>query len=239
MRISNILTLTLVLLCPITQAYSQEDDSPHQVIDIKVTRERIVAYQESYDIAKKVRAAANGHIALGLRLIPLKSDVRMDDIHIWLEGENTFIPIKIREGSVFLVPIEDKIAAEKGHYSVNTRKGDLTANALILQTVSDDKWTIGLMKDVVAEANIVIKKVTPWYFMPFAPAIKAVAVCSRQPDVNVQIMDGSIIFATVAAKDKAMNDAGQPVFCALFNMHTEFKDDFHIIVPESAEVLLL
>ena len=190
-------------------------------------------------MAKKIQTASNGHVALGVRLIPSKPDVRIDDIRIWLEGTEKSMPIKINEGNIFVVPIDDQIAAEKGNYSVNKKKGDLSARIIILPGVPAKEWTIGLMKQVIVEANVAIKKTAPWYFLPFVTSVKSVAVCSKQANVNVQIMNGATAFATVATNSKATNDSGQPVFCTYFDERTEYADSFHVSVPESAEVLLL
>ena len=239
MHLSHFLTLSLALLFPVSHANAQEADTPPQAVEIKAVRERLVPYKDSYEMAKKLQQASNGHVALGVHLMPTKADVRMDDIRIWLESDEKSIAIKMREGSIFMVPVDDQIAAEKGNYSVNKKKGDLSAAIVILPGVPENEWTIGLMKQVIGEANVAIKKTTPWYLMPLIVSVKSVAVCSKQPNVNVQIMDGVTVIATVATKTAAKNDSGEPVFCAFFDSHTEYADGLHVSVPESAEVLLL
>jgi len=111
MRPIQFLISSFVFFCTISLASAQEEDATHQVIEIKAQRERMVAYQQSYEMAKKIQTASNGHVALGLRLMPARSDVRMDDIRLWLESTSTSVPVKLRDGNVFLVPIEDQIAA--------------------------------------------------------------------------------------------------------------------------------
>ena len=162
----------------------------------------------------------------------------MDNIHVWLESKNKSIPITLRGGNLLLIPIDDEIAAEKGHFAVNKKKGELDMFPSIISLVLNSDWTIGLTKQVINESNIAFKKIVPWYAIPFLPKVKSVGVCTKQAGVEIQIKDGDNIAAIVITNDSNKNDSDEPVFCFNFDKNSTFKDEWRIVVPQSAEVVL-
>lgn len=227
----------VVCACPLIQA--EDMPSPVTTVEVSGVRERLVPYQESYDIAKKVQVVSNGRVALALRLVPAKPDVRVDDVQLWLDGLNESIPIKMLDGGIFVVPINDQIAEQKGSYSINKKKGDLNAFIALVPAVEKNDWTIGLMKQVVANSKNAIDKIVPWYQRPFAMRVDSVAICGKEAGMPLQVMNGDKLIATLSADKKATNDVGGLVFCKFFNGEEKFDDNFRVVVPEGAEALLL
>ena len=221
-------------------SYAQEqatEQTPEQVIEIKAKHEGMMPYQELYEYAKKTQSLTQGHVAFIIQLKPLKPDVKMDDIRLWLESKSKSISIKILDGNLFIVPVDDEIATEKGQFSVNKQKGEIQGIGNWIPNVPKNDWTIGLTKQVIDESNTAIKKVMPWYSIPFLPKIKSIAVCTKQAGVEVQIKDGDNIVASVTTKDADKNDSNQPVFCTYFDKNTTYKDDLRIVIPDTAEVI--
>ena len=214
------------------------NDAP-RVIEIKAEREHLVDYQQPYEAAKKTQVASHGHVAFAYQLVPKNSTTRIDDVKIWLESPSKSIPIKILDGNFFIVPVDDQIAEEKGKFAINKKGGEVTGVPSWIQVVPNKDWTIGLMKQVIDETNLAINKFLPWYGRPFAPKVKSIAVCSKEPSLEIQIKDGDKIAGSVVTKDAEKNDANRPVFCTRFDASTKFSDDSRVVVPDSAEVILM
>lgn len=207
-----------------------------QVIGARV---RLVSYQQTYDLARKVQTASGGRVALGLRLIATRPDVRLDDLRLSLDGDTESLPIPLREGEIFIVPVNDRIAQENGSYSVNKKKGDISVRPVFLPVVGKTEWTIGLMRQVVASANNSIGVVVPWYMRPFMGQIDSVAICTKEAGVSIPIMNGDDVVSLVNTEKKDIDEIGRTVFCKCFNDSDKFEDSLRVVLPEGAEVLLL
>ena len=240
---SSILTLLLASLCSTALAQSEQpaDQSADQVqtVEVKGARERLVPYKESYELARKVRDASSGRVAFGLRLVPAKPDVRLDDIRLWLGEDGDAAPVAVREGGLFVVPINDKVAASGGHYSINRKKGDLNVRVAIMPNVPKDTWTIGLMQQVANDGKAAVNKLLPWYMRAFGIGVDAVAVCGKNAGMPIQVMNGAEVAGTVTADKKGTNDIGQPVYCKHFTNAEKFDAAYKVVIPEGAEVLLM
>lgn len=238
--------LLAALSCPATAQVAEPATPPAeaadaevQTVEVKGARERLVPYKESYELARKVQEASNGRVAFGLRLIPAKPEVTLNNIRLWLGEEADAIPVKVNDGGLFVVPIDHKVAANNGHYSINRKKGELSVRVAILPNVERDAWTIGLMQQVVQDGKAAIKKLLPWYMRAFGIGVDAVAVCGPTAGMPIQLMNGAEVAATVTADKKATNDVGRPVFCKHFGGDDKLDANLKVVVPEGAEVLLL
>lgn len=244
------ISLAAMLLCVLGGSAAAQDSAPAasaagtdaaqvQSIQVKGARERLVPYMESYALAKKVKEASNGRVAFGLRLIPATPETTLDNLQLWLgEGENA-TPVPVGEGGLFVVPINDSVAAEKGHYSINRKKGELKVRVALLPNVPRDAWTIGLMQQVVQDGQAAVKTMLPWYMRAFGIGVDAVAVCSPNAGMPVQVMNGDEVAATFTTDKKATNDIGRPVFCKHFVAADHLDASYKVVVPEGAEVLML
>lgn len=216
-----------------------EEPVPIESIQVTAVRERLVSYQQSYDLARKVQEASSGRVALGIRLIAARSDVRLDDLHLSLDSDTESLSISVGEGGIFIVPVNERIAQEKGTYSINKKKGDVDYTLIFLPAVGAATWTIGLMRQVIADAKNAAAKVVPWYLKPFATQIDSVAVCTKESGVAISIMNGDALVSTVKTEKKDTDDGGRTVFCKRFNGTDKFEDALRVVVPEGAEVILL
>lgn len=207
-----------------------------ETVEIKAARTRIVQYKDWYEMGKKVRDASSGRVALALQLIPANKDVKVSDVRLWLETDEKVIPIKVMEGGVFVVPVEDQMAAQGAQFSVNKKKGELQAKIIILPNVERDAWTIGLMKQVVSESRDAVKKFTPWYQRPFIRNINAISVCAKNTGGSVQVLDGDKAVASVEMDKEDKNNIGQTVYCKHFNGEDKFADSYKVAIPSQAEV---
>ena len=237
----NYLWFTLATISFQNSIHAQEQTAIEAplLVEIKAEHETLVDYQKSYEAAKKTEVASHGHVAFAFKLIPQNSTTRIDDVKIWLESQSKSIPIKILDGGFFIVPVDDQIAEEKGTFAMNKKKGEVTGTGTWIQIVQNNDWTIGLMKQVIDETNLAIHKVMPWYSQPFLPKVKSIAVCSKEPGLEIQIKDSDNIIGSVVTKEAEKNDANRPVFCTHFDALTKFSDDSRVVVPDSAEVILM
>lgn len=229
----------LLALLVSSAAGASDNGDAVQSVEVKGTRTRLVSYKEPYDIAKKVQQATDGRVALGLRLVPSKPGVRVDDIKLWLEGDNESIPVQVSDAGIFVVPVKDEIAAHDGRFAINKQKGDLTARIVIVPAVARNAWTLGMVRKSIADANSAIAEFTPWYQKPFAMHVNTVSVCTRVPDVAVDIVQGGAVVATLPTTAKAKNDAGQPVYCQHFKGDEKYDQASVLHIPDDAEVLFL
>ncbi|MCX7289898.1 hypothetical protein, partial [Janthinobacterium sp.] len=86
--------------------------------DAKAPRVRFTAYRDSYLTARKVWQVSSGSVVMALRLIPAKLSATIDDVRVALQGNGAPMPIKVSDGGVFVVPLNEDIAAQDGTFLV-------------------------------------------------------------------------------------------------------------------------
>lgn len=221
------------------------EQSPPQTVtitangDARPPRVRFTAYRESYLTAKKVWQVSSGSVVMALRLIPAKLSATIDDVRVALQGNGAPIPIKVSEGGVFVVPLNDDIAAQDGTFLVNKGKGELTANIVIQPAVARDAWNVTRVGQVLQDARRAVRAITPWYKRPFASEVQSLAFCAAETGSALRLMDGEQLIATLPMNEPAVNDINQPVFCKIFDGEDKYPGHYRVVLPEQATVLLL
>ena len=207
--------------------------------DAKPPRIRFTAYRDSYLTARKVWQVSSGNVVMALRLIPAKLSATIDDVRVALQGNGPPIPIKVSEGGVFVVPLNDDIAAQDGTFLVNKGKGELTANIVIQPSVARDAWNVTRIGQVLHDARRAVRAITPWYKRPFASEVQALAFCAAETGSALRLMDGEQLIATLPMNEPAVNDINQPVFCKIFDGEDKYPGHYRVVLPQQATVLLL
>ncbi|OBV39655.1 hypothetical protein [Janthinobacterium psychrotolerans] len=202
-------------------------------------RVRFTAYRDSYLTAKKVWQVSRGNVVMALRLIPAKLSATIDDVRVALQGDGAPMAIKVGEGGVFIVPINDEIAAQDGSFLVNKGRGELTANMVIQPAVARDAWTMARVAQVLHDARLAVHAITPWYKRLFASEIRSLAFCAPERGSALQLMQDQQLIATLPMNDAAVNDINQPVYCKAFDGQDKYPGQYRVVLPEQATVLLL
>lgn len=231
----SVLAAVLLLSAPLA-GHAQLLDEPLQTVEVKAGRNRLVAYEESYQLAKKVQDASHGRVLLALRPMPGNAQVRLDDLEVTLEANGRSVPVPLRDGIV-PVPVDAQLAAEGAYYFVNKQTADLTVNVVLLPALGRDEWTMGTIRRSIRDARLALASFIPWYQRPFAATVHTVSVCSAEAGAPVRVLDGEALVATLPTADKTSNDSGRPVFCHHFNGKEHYADSFRVAVPDGAEVL--
>ena len=232
-------------LAPATPAAPAQDASPSQTVtitansDAKAPRIRFTAYRESYLTARKVWQVSSGSVVMALRLIPAKLSATIDDVRVALQGNGAPVPIKVSDGGVFVVPLNDDIAAQDGTFLVNKGRGELTANIVLQPSVARDAWNVTRVGQVLRDARRAVRAITPWYKRPFANDVQSLAFCAAERGSALQLMDGEQLIATLPMNEPAVNDISQPVFCKIFDGEDKYPGHYRVVLPELATVLLL
>ena len=222
-----------------------EDALPSQTVtitansDAKAPRIRFMAYRESYLTARKVWQVSSGSVVMALRLIPAKLSATIDDVRVALQGNGAAVPIKVSAGGVFVVPLNDDIAAQDGTFLVNKGRGELTANIVLQPSVARDAWNVTRVGQVLHDARRAVRAITPWYKRPFASDVQSLAFCASERGGALQLMDGEQMIATLPMNEPAVNDINQPVFCKIFDGEDKYPGHYRVVLPEQATVLLL
>lgn len=222
-----------------------EDALPSQTVtitansDAKAPRIRFTAYRESYLTARKVWQVSSGSVVMALRLIPAKLSATIDDVRVALQGNGAAVPIKVSAGGVFVVPLNDDIAAQDGTFLVNKGRGELTANIVLQPSVARDAWNVTRVGQVLHDARRAVRAITPWYKRPFASDVQSLAFCATERGSALQLMDGEQMIATLPMNEPAVNDINQPVFCKIFDGEDKYPGHYRVVLPEQATVLLL
>ncbi|PIG26053.1 hypothetical protein CLU93_0239 [Janthinobacterium sp. 35] len=222
-----------------------EDALPSQTVtitansDAKAPRIRFMAYRESYLTARKVWQVSSGSVVMALRLIPAKLSATIDDVRVALQGNGAAVPIKVSAGGVFVVPLNDDIAAQDGTFLVNKGRGELTANIVLQPSVARDAWNVTRVGQVLHDARRAVRAITPWYKRPFASDVQSLAFCAIERGSALQLMDGEQLIATLPMNEPAVNDINQPVFCKIFDGEDKYPGHYRVVLPEQATVLLL
>ncbi|WP_426076003.1 hypothetical protein [Janthinobacterium sp. PSPC3-1] len=202
-------------------------------------RVRFTAYRDSYLTAKKVWQVSRGNVVMALRLIPAKLSATIDDVRVALQGDGAPVAIKVGEGGVFIVPINDEIAAQGGSFLVNKGKGELTANMVIQPSVPRDAWTVARVAHVLHDARLAVHAITPWYKRLFASEVQSLAFCTPERGSALQLMQDQQLIATLPMNDAAVNDINQPVYCKMFDGEDKYPGHYRLVMPEQATVLIL
>lgn len=202
-------------------------------------RVRFTAYRDSYLTAKKVWQVSRGNVVMALRLIPAKLSATIDDVRVALQGDGAPIPIKVGEGGVFIVPLNEEIADQRGSFLVNKSKGELTASMVIQPSVARDAWTVARVAQVLHDARLAVRAITPWYKRPFASDVQSLAFCAQEQGSALQLMQGEQLIATIPMNQPAVNDIKQPVYCKAFDGEDKYPGHYRVVMPEQATVLLL
>ena len=222
-----------------------EDALPSQTVTItanseaKAPRIRFTAYRESYLTARKVWQVSSGSVVMALRLIPAKLSATIDDVRVALQGNGAAVPIKVSAGGVFVVPLNDDVAAQDGTFLVNKGRGELTANIVLQPSVARDAWNVTRVGQVLRDARRAVRAITPWYKRPFASDVQSLAFCAAERGSALQLMDGEQLIATLPMNEAAVNDINQPVFCKIFDGEDKYPGHYRVVLPELATVLLL
>lgn len=232
-------------LAPVTAA-SADEALPPQTVTITASsdakaapRVRFMAYRESYLTARKVWQVSRGSVVMALRLIPAKLSATIDDVRVALQGNGAPVPIKVSSGGVFVVPLNDDIAAQDGTFLVNKGRGELTANIVLQPSVARDAWNVARVGQVLQDARRAVRAITPWYKRPFASDVQSLAFCAAERGIALQLMDGEQLIATLPMHEPAVNDINQPVFCKIFDGEDKYPGHYRVVLPEQAMVLLL
>lgn len=202
-------------------------------------RVRFTAYRDSYLTAKKVWQVSRGNVVMALRLIPAKLSATIDDVRVALQGDGAPIPIKVGEGGVFIVPLNEEIADQRGSFLVNKSRGELTASMVIQPSVARDAWTVARVAQVLHDARLAVRAITPWYKRPFASDVQSLAFCAQEQGSALQLMQGEQLIATIPMNQPAVNDIKQPVYCKAFDGEDKYPGHYRVVMPEQASVLLL
>jgi hypothetical protein len=202
-------------------------------------RVRFTAYRDSYLTAKKVWQVSRGNVVMALRLIPAKLSATVDDVRVALQGDGAPVAIKVGEGGVFIVPINDEIAAQGGSFLVNKGRGELTANMVIQPSVARDAWTVSRVAQVLRDARLAVHAITPWYKRLFSSEVRALAFCAPERGSALQLMQDQQLIATLPMNDAAVNDINLPVYCKMFDGEDKYPGHYRVVMPEQATVLIL
>ncbi|MGK5021627.1 hypothetical protein [Janthinobacterium sp. LB2P10] len=238
-------TATATVATAATPATPAEQALPSQTVtitassDAKAPRIRFTAYRESYLTARKVWQVSSGSVVMALRLIPAKLNASIDDVRVALIGTGAPVPIKVSDGGVFVVPLNEDIAAQDGMFLVNKGSGELTANIVLQPSVARDAWSVTRVGQVLRDARRAVRAITPWYKRPFANDVQSLAFCAIERGYALQLMDGEQLIATLPMKEPAVNDINQPVFCKIFDGEDKYPGHYRVVLPEQATVLLL
>ena len=228
-----------VVAAPAEEALPSQTVTITASSDAKAPRVRFTAYRESYLTARKVWQVSSGSVVMALRLIPAKLSATIDDVRVALQGNGAPLPIKVSDGGVFVVPLNDDIAAQDGTFLVNKGRGELTANIVLQPSVARDAWNVTRVGQVLHDARRAVRAITPWYKRPFADDVQSLAFCATERGSVLQLMDGEQLIATLPMNEPAVNDIRQPVFCKIFDGEDKYPGYYRVVLPEQATVLLL
>ncbi|KAB8044343.1 hypothetical protein [Janthinobacterium aquaticum] len=207
--------------------------------DASPPRVRFTAYRDSYETAKKVWEVSRGNVVMALRLIPAKVSGTIDDVRVALQGNGAPVSVRVTEGGVFVVPINDEIAAQDGVFLVNKGRGELTASMVIQPAVAREAWTLERVAHVLRDARLAVRAITPWYKRWFSSEVKSLAFCAPERGSALQLKDGEQLIATLPMSEAAVNDINQPVYCKMFDGEDKYPGQYRLVMPDEASVLIL
>lgn len=235
--------LLCLLFAPGAAGAFEAPQATVQTVEVKGPRTRLVPYRDLfYPMAKAVQQTLGGRAALAVQLRPTHQGVHLDDLQVWLEGEHEAMPVVRQADGLFVVPVNDRLAEESGHFLINKKSEDLSVNLVLVPTLPREAWTIGAMRHLLDDARGSVGKLLPWYQKPVVWAVTrrlAVSVCSRLRDVPLTLLDGARVVATVRTGEEARNHAQETVFCHRFDGEEAYPESTRVVIPEDAEVLLM
>ena len=235
----------LVLSCSLgaNPAWAGAPAGPVQKVEVTAARTQLVPYADLfYPMAKAVQQALGGRAALAVQLRGTRQQVRTDDLEIWLEGARNTLPVRPEPSGVFVVPVLEQFAIDKGHFLINKHKEDLSINLVLVPLLAPDGWTIGGVRSLLRDARASVGRLLPWYQKPVVWAVTrklSVSVCSRMRDAAVTVVDGEQVVARLLVGEESRNYANETVFCRSFNGDETYPPASRLVLPEDGEVLLM
>ena len=230
-------------LCCAGAAAASADAPAIQTVEVKAARERLVPYKDLfYPMAKAVQQHLAGRVALGVQLRPAHPHVRTDDLAIWLDGAGRSLRIQPDRHGLYLVPVEDEIAARDGSFSINKKPSDLRVNLVLVPTLADDAWTMGAVRSLLKDIPASIDPHIPWHHRLLTWAVTrklAVSVCSPSSRAHVYIVDGDKLLASYPITEATRNHINAPVYCRRFDGREPFEGRARLVLPENAQVLFI
>lgn len=230
-------------LCCAGAAAAGPDAPVVQTVEVKAGRERLVPYKELfYPMAKAVQRHLAGRVALGVQLRPAHPHVRIDDLAVWLDGAGRSLPIQRDRHGLYMVPVEDEIAAQDGNFSINKKPSDLRVNLVLVPTLADDAWTMGALRSLLKDIPASIDPVVPWHhrLLTWAMTRKlTVSVCSPSARAHVDIVDGDKLLASYPITEASRNHVNAPVYCRRFDGREPFDARARLVLPDNAQVLFI
>jgi len=236
--------LAFNLLCCLS-AQASLIDSPDtlQTVEVKATHKPLAPYKELfYPMAKAVQQGLGGRVSLAVQLRAARAGVRTDDLSVWLEGGGESLPVRAGEHGLYVVPVEDRIARQNGHVSINKNPKDVRANLVLVPTLAPDAWTVGEMQRLLHDVHATMAPLLPWHHRLLSWAFArrlGVAVCSASPLAQVEVHDGSGVVARYPTSEPGRNHANAPVYCHRFNGKEDFDPRARLVLPDGAQVLLI
>ena len=110
---------------------------------------------------------------------------------------------------------------------------------VIQPSVARDAWTVARVAQVLHDARLAVRAITPWYKRLFATEIESLAFCAPERGSAVQLMQDQQLVATLPMNDAAVNDINQSVYCKKFDGEDKYPGQYRVVMPEQATVLLL
>lgn len=238
MKYAN-LSLALLLANALSVA-AHADEPAENVVEVTGSKSIVsVPYRQAYEIAKKVQVASQGRLALAMRLTPQRDGARMDGLRLSLSTDNDDVLIPLQDGVFFTIPIIDKAADENGVFYLNRKKGDIGGRVLLVPAGSSQAWTMGRVRQTIADGVSAVKTFVPWYLRLFSGTVEGVGVCTPQAGVAVALQAGEQLLASFKTEHKEVNTLGKQVFCARFSGKEAYADDAQLVLPADGEALLL
>lgn len=235
---------TSLLLLLVSPARADDTAPPMQTVEVKGGLERLVPYKSPYyEMARKVEAASQGRIVFGIQLSSSQTGGRVDNVRLRLETDDEAVPLEVDKKGLFIVPLLERMARrDDARFTVNKKKGTLTATGVLLPAVPKDAWTVGGLRQITSDVHAAFGALAPWYLKPVA-AVKAlrhgVSVCAASLGAAVRVVKGGQTLATLPLDTATRDHANQAVFCHAFNGKEAYEDSSRIEIPENAQVLLL
>lgn len=221
-------------------AVADEPGTAENVVEVTGSRSIVsVPYKQAYEIAKKVQTASEGRLALAMRLEPKKAGVRMDGLRLTLSTDNDDRLLPLQEGIFFVIPVLDKAVEENGVFFLNRKKGDVGGSILLVPTADQQHWTMGRVRQTIADGDRAVKTFVPWYWRIFSGTVEAVGICTPQAGATIAVQAGEQLVASVKTEHREINPLGKPVYCASFNGKEVYADDVQLVLPAEGEAQLL
>lgn len=230
--------LALLVASGVARADEPASGDATGIVVERVRDPAMVPYRKGYELTRRVRDAAGGHVGLLFRVLSAKSKEPVPGLQIAIEGSRSHGMLDISPDGVFSLPLDEDAVQDQAEFVSNQKKGSLVLSIILKPELPREGLRYSMIVDAIQGARHALREIVPWYYRLFLPSVKGVGICFAEPGKAVEVTgDGA---GQRQAGKTETDELGHPVHCARFSADEKgLGADSVIVAPAGWQAIFL